>query len=47
MQIGVRVPAELRTKLDALADQNGRSITDEIREALEKHVDRPAKKARK
>lgn len=42
-QVGVRVPAELRAKLDALADANGRSITDEIRDALEKHVARKAK----
>jgi len=43
-QVGVRIPAALRAKLDALAAQNGRSITDEIRDALEKHVARKGRK---
>ena len=36
--IGVRVTPELRAKLEAMADQNGRSVTDEARAALEKHT---------
>lgn len=43
-QIGVRVSADLRAKLDALADAHGRSITDEIRDALERHVARKGRK---
>lgn len=36
--IGIRVNAELREKLDAKAAASGRSISDEARLALEKHV---------
>ena len=43
-QVGVRVPADLRAKLDALAAEHGRSITEEIRDALEKHVARKGPK---
>lgn len=33
--ISLRVPLGLRERLEALADQHGRSITDEVRHALE------------
>jgi hypothetical protein len=36
--VGARVSAELRAKLDAMAEANGRSITEEVRFALEKHT---------
>lgn len=46
-QIGVRVPVAFRARLDALAEQHGRSITEEVRHALEVYVNaatvRPAK----
>jgi plasmid stability protein len=44
--IGVRVPADLRAKLEAMAERNGRSITDEARAALEKHAGFPADRKR-
>lgn len=37
-QIGVRVTPGIRERLEALAARNGRSITEEIRAALEAHV---------
>lgn len=37
-QVGVRVTAELRARLDALAKRHSRSITDEVRAAIEAHV---------
>lgn len=43
-QIGVRVSEDVREALDALADANGHSLTEEIRLALEKHVGRAAPK---
>lgn len=36
--VGVRVTPELRAKLEAMAEQNGRSITDEARAALERYT---------
>lgn len=42
--IGVRVSADLRAKLEAMAEANGRSITDEARAALEKHTGIKAKR---
>lgn len=36
--IGVRVSAELRARLEAMAEQNGRSLTDECRAALERYT---------
>lgn len=36
--IGVRVSADLRAKLEAMAKHNKRSITDEARAALEKYT---------
>lgn len=38
-QIGVRVSPELRAKLDALARRHRRSITDEVRAALEAYAE--------
>jgi len=38
--VGARIPDWLREKLDHLAQLNGRSITDEVREALESHAER-------
>jgi predicted transcriptional regulator len=37
-QIGVRVSPELRAKLDELARHHERSITDEVRAALEAYA---------
>lgn len=37
-QIGVRVPPDLRERLDALAERNGRTITEEVRVALDAYV---------
>lgn len=36
--VGTRITAELRAKLEAMADQNDRSLSDEVRAALERHA---------
>ena len=36
--LGVRVPLDLRKALDRIAAHNGRSITDEVRTALDAYV---------
>lgn len=36
--VGARVSNELRGSLEAMAERNGRLLTDEVREALEAHV---------
>jgi hypothetical protein len=41
--VGARIPDELRERLDAMAEKNGRSITDEVRAALEAHAKRGRK----
>jgi len=46
MQIGLRISAELRERLDAVAACNGRSLTEEARAALESHVAREERKTR-
>lgn len=38
-KVGVRIPPDLRAKLDALAEKHGRSITEEVRHALEVYVE--------
>lgn len=38
--IGVRVTSEMREALEAMAADNARSITDEVRAAIEAHVAR-------
>jgi predicted DNA-binding protein len=36
--VGIRISAEMRAKLKAMADQNGRDISGEVRAALERHT---------
>jgi len=43
--VGVRIPKSLRERLEEMARQNGRAITDEVREAIESHAER--KRAKK
>lgn len=38
--IGARVPDELRQCLEQMAKENGRALTDEVRDALERHCKR-------
>jgi Ribbon-helix-helix protein, copG family len=54
VQVGARIPAELAAEVARLADQGDRSISREIRRALQRHVgsaerrapDSPAAEAR-
>lgn len=43
--IGVRISDELRQGIEALAAKHERSLTDEIRHALESYVSRELRKA--
>ncbi len=36
--VAIRISSELRASLDELAERNDRSISDEMRDALERHV---------
>lgn len=36
--IALRLPADLRGKVEALAERHGRSLSDEVRAALEGYV---------
>jgi predicted transcriptional regulator len=44
--IALRITPQLRESLDELARRNKRSLTDEIRDALEAHVEAQAKVVR-
>lgn len=39
VHLGVRITAEMREALDDLARRNGRALADEVRAALEAHVE--------
>lgn len=45
--VAVRITPDLRADLDRLAERNGRTITQELRSALEEYVDRHLPKTRR
>lgn len=45
--VALRIPLELRERLDRLAATNGRSLSEEIREALESHTKKVANREKR